>query len=416
MAKGVYRLPASFHKLKPGTHCDGNNLYLEISLGPRGNRRLSWVFRYTMPGRRVREMGLGGTSWVSLGEARDLARKYKAMTRQGIDPIGFRDAAVAKNLAASATVMTFDQCAEIYIRQHRAAWSNPVHAAEWPSSLRRYASPIIGSMSIASIETAHISKILDPIWTTKTQTAKRLRGRIEAVIGWATVKGFRQGDNPARWSGHLQNALPAPGKVSKVKPIASLPYADLPAFMAELRKHDDVAALALQLLALSCVRASDIIDARWADIDVGKRIWTIPSFSKVHREHRVPLSTAAVAVIEKVRQHGAGGELLFARDGGGRLYKNMLGRLLARMGRTDFTPHGFRSTFRTWAQERTNYPREICEAVLGHSIGSAVEKSYARSDFYEKRARIMEEWGRFCLRPTTPADVVPLHGRRRVRS
>src|ERR1700722_12137514 len=178
MARGINRLPASFHRLRPGLHNDGNCLYLQVSVGPGGNRRLSWIFRYTLAGRKSRDMGLGGTAYVALKDARERARNYRALVKQGIDPIAHRDAEVANNLAASAVVMTFDQAAEAYIRQHRSEWTNPLHAAQWPATLKRYASPVVGKMPVADVTTAHVMKILDPIWTEKTETAKRLRGRI----------------------------------------------------------------------------------------------------------------------------------------------------------------------------------------------------------------------------------------------
>jgi hypothetical protein len=199
MARGIKRLPASHKTLKPGMHCDGGNLYLQVTEGAGGNRRRSWIFRYVLKGRKARDMGLGSLDTVTLAEARETAREYRNLVRQGIDPIGHRDALVAKNLATDAAVMTFDEAADSYIKQHRAGWRNVAHAREWPSSLARYASPVIGKLPVADVTTAHIMKILNPLWTEKPQTASRLRGRIEKVLGWATTSGYRTGDNPARW-------------------------------------------------------------------------------------------------------------------------------------------------------------------------------------------------------------------------
>jgi integrase len=408
MARGINRLPASYQKLKPGLHNDGNCLYLQVSIGPRGNRRLSWIFRYTLAGRKSRDMGLGGTSYVSLTQAREFARKYRQLVKQGIDPIAHRDAEIARNLAASAAVMTFDEAAAAYIRQHRSEWTSPLHAAQWPATLRRYASPVIGKMPVADITTAHVMKILDPIWTEKTETAKRLRGRIEAVLGWSTVSGYRQGDNPARWRDHLDNLLAAPAKVRTVKHMAALPYDQMPAFMAELRRRDGMAALALEFLALTCVRSADVLNARHVDIDLAKRIWTIPALTKTFKEHRVPLSGAAVAVVEKARQYvrdvgGGVGEsdFLFCNDvTGRRLSKNAAGQLLERMGRNgQLTAHGFRASFRTWAQEQTGFAWELAELTLGHVVGSAVERAYARGDALKKRVAIMQAWSDYCGAP-----------------
>ncbi len=408
MAKGINRLPASYAKLKPGLHSDGNCLYLQVTIGPRGNRRLSWIFRYTLSGRRSRDMGLGASSYVTLATARDLAAQYRFLVKQGIDPIAHRDNEIAKRLAANATVLTFDEAAVAYVRQHRAEWTSLSHAAQWQATLKHYASPVIGKMPVADITTAHVMKVLDPIWTEKTETAKRLRGRIEAVLGWATVSGYRSGDNPARWRGHLGNLLAAPAKVRTVKHMPALPYDEMPAFMAELRKRDSMSALALQFLALTCVRVCDVLDARHADVDLAGRVWTIAGLSKTHREHRVPLSDAAIAVIKQAdRQRqdigGAVGESAYAFPNdvsGQRLSKNAPMKLVERMGRKgQLTAHGFRATFRTWAQEATTFPWELCELSLGHTVGSAVERAYARGDALKKRNAIMQAWADFCTKP-----------------
>jgi hypothetical protein len=214
MARGINRLPASYKNLKAGLHCDGGNLHLQVSLGAAGNRRLSWIFRYVLKGQKARDMGLGSINDVTLAEARETARKYRKLVKDGIDPINHRDAERAKNLAANATVMTFDEAAEIYIRQHRTAWKSAIRASQCETTLRTYASPIIGRMPVADIGTPHVMKGIEPIWLTKPETASRVRGRIEAVLGWATVSGHRKGENPARWRDHLVNLLPAKGKVS----------------------------------------------------------------------------------------------------------------------------------------------------------------------------------------------------------
>ena len=422
MTKGVNRLPASYQKLKkPGLHNDGNCLYLQVSIGPHGNVRRSWIFRYQLSGRKAHDMGLGGASYISLGEARELARKYRQLAKAGVDPIAHRNAEVAKNLAASAApAMTFDEATAVYFRQHRAEWTNVRHAADWSATMKRYASPAIGGLSIADITTAHIMKILDPIWLERTETAKRLRGRIEAVLGWATVSGYRSGDNPARWRDHLDNLLASPAKAHVVRHMTALPVDQMPTFVAELRERAGMGALVLEFLILTCVRTADVLNARVADVDTTKRVWTIPKFSKTFKEHRVPLSDAAIAAIEKVRRytHDIGGAVgksrfLFPNDvTGARLSKNATFQLIDRMGRKGtVSAHGCRATFRTWTQERTAGPREVAEQALGHTIGSAVERSYARSDLFEKRAVLMQAWADFCARPKAPADVVPLRRR-----
>jgi integrase len=302
MARGISRLPATFKSLAPGMHCDGGNLYLQISEGAERNRRQSWIFRYVLKGHKARDMGLGSVNDVTLKEAREKAREYRNLVKEGIDPIDRRNATVAKNIAARVGVMTFDQAAESYIKQHRAGWRSPIHAAQWNSTLRTYASPTIGKMSVADVTTAHIMKILEPIWQEKSETASRVRGRIEKILSWATTSKFRSGDNPARWRDHLDNLLAAPSKVRKVKHQTALPYADMPAFMVELRQRNGMAALALEFTILTCVRTVDIRNARRQDIDPAKGMWTIPALSKTAREHRVPLSTAAIAAFGKARK------------------------------------------------------------------------------------------------------------------
>ncbi len=417
MARGINRLPASFKSLKPGLHCDGGNLYLQVSLGADDNRRRSWIFRYALKGSKARDMGLGSVHDISLSEARETAREYRKLVKQGIDPIDRRNCEVAKNLAARVAVMTFDQAAEIYIRQHQAGWKNAVHAAQWESTLRTYASPIIGRMSVAEIDTPHVMKVIEPIWLEKPETASRLRGRIESVLGWATVSGYRKGENPARWRDHLDNLLPARSKVRAVKHQTALPYADMPAFLADLRARQGMAALALEFAILTCVRTADVLNARHADIDHTAAMWIIPALSKTGREHRVPLSTAALAVFDKARtmvqEIGAKvvrSEYAFPNDiTGARLSVNAMLAVLDRMGRKRAaTTHGFRSTFRTWAQEQTSFPWELAEMSLGHKVGTKVERAYARGDAFQKRIAIMTAWANFCDRPQQGGKVVPM--------
>jgi integrase len=393
---------------------DGGNLYLQATLGDDGNLRKSWIFRYQLRGKSVRDMGLGSVDTFGLADAREAATEYRKLLKQGIDPISHRDAQVAQNLAAHAASMTFDQAAETYIRQHRAGWKSSIHAAQWSSTLKTYASPILGKLPVADISTAHVMKALDPIWIEKPETASRVRGRIEAVMGWAGASGFRKGKNgedmpnPARWRDHLDQLLPAPDRVRKTKHQKALPYPELPSFMKELRAREGIAALALEFTILTGVRTADTRRARLADIDPKARMWTIPEFSKTHREHRVPLSDAALAAIDKVRAMvkmigGTVGqsEFLFPNDrSGAALSENAMLWILDRMGRKgEATTHGFRSCFRTWAQERTNFPRELAEMCLGHTVGDKVERAYARGDALVKRAAIMQSWANFCGDP-----------------
>jgi integrase len=388
-------------------HCDGGNLYLQISLGASGNRRLSWIFRYVLKGQKCRDMGLGGANDITLAEARETARGYRKLVKQGIDPINRRDAERAKNLAANIAVMTFDQAAQTYIRHHQAAWS-AVHGSQWESTLKTYASPKIGRMSVADIETPHVMNVLEPIWLTKPETASRVRGRIEAVLGWATVSGYRKGENPARWRDHLDNLLPAKTKVRAVRHQTSLPYADMSAFMAELRARHGIAALALEFAILTCVRTADVRNAKYADIDHAAKMWTVPALTKTGKPHKVPLSTTALAAFNKARALAkeVGGkvgqsELAFPNDvSGARLSENAMLAVIGRMGRkSQATTHGFRSSFRTWALEVSNFPWELCEMSLGHTVGTRVERAYQRGDGLRKRVAIMQAWSNFCDRP-----------------
>ncbi len=406
--------------------CDGGGLYLQATLGKDGNVRRSWIFRYKRRGAPLRDMGLGSLNDVGMGDARDAARNYRKLVKEGIDPIADRDSRIARNLAVSAAVVTFKQAAETYIAQHRPGWKNSVHAAQWPSSLQTYAYPIVGRMSVADIETEHVKKVLDPIWMTKTETGKRLRGRIEAILGWATANGYRKDQNghdrpnPARWRGHLDKLLAAPSKVRKVKHQAALTYDEMPAFMVDLRSRKGIAPLALEFTILTCVRTTDVRRAKRENIDRAGRVWIIPEFTKTGREHRVPLSDAALALLDKVQKTTsdirgtvAQSEFMFPNDvTGAALSSNAMLAVLDRMGRKgQMTTHGCRSTFRTWAQEKTNFPWELAEMSLGHTVGSKVERAYARGDALKKRYGIMQAWTDFCARTPQTSKVIPLLSR-----
>jgi integrase len=397
---------------------DGGNLYLQVSLGKDNNVRRSWLFRYQRTNERVRDMGIGSLNNVGLAEARDLALKYRKLVKEGKDPIRERDAEVARELAASAIVMTFDEAAKRYIDLHRASWKNPTHAAQWPATLKSYVSPIIGKMAVADIDTPHIHKVLDPIWHEKPETASRVRGRIEAILGWATVKGFRRDENghdkpnPARWHGHLEEALPSPRKVKGIKHQPALAYVEMPQFMTELREREGVAALALEFLALTCVRSYDVRFAKRKDINRIERVWTIPAFSKTGTEHRVPLSNAALAAFEKANKMAAeigeavaATEYLFPNDlTGAALSENALLAVIERMGRKGtMTAHGLRASFRTWALERSRFPWELCEISLGHKVGTKVERAYARGDALKNASPSWKLGRTSAPSPTRPA-------------
>ena len=387
------------HARKAGMLADGNGLYLQVT---RANAR-SWIFRYYRNG-KSREMGLGSLNAVSLAGARLKAAACRGLLADGTDPIAARDAERAQRALEDARAITFDQCAEAFITAHSAAWKNQKHVAQWKATLRTYVSPVCGSLPVQVVDVALVMKVLEPIWTTKPETAARLRGRIESILNWAKARGYRTGENPALWKGHLSNLLPAHSKIAKVKHHAALPYDQTSQFIAALRRQDGIASLALEFAILTAARTGEIIGARWAEIDLEAKVWTVPaSRMKNGREHRVPLSVEALAVLTKVSQ-GEPEEFVFAGRKKRPLSNMAFLMLLRRMGHDKLTGHGFRSTFRDWAAERTNFQAEIAEAALGHVVGNKVEAAYRRGDFFEKRRRLMEAWAQFAT--TAPSDAV----------
>ena len=387
------------HARKPGMLADGNGLYLQVT---RANAR-SWIFRYYRNG-KSREMGLGSLNAVSLAGARLKAAACRGLLADGTDPIAARDAERTQRALEDARAITFDQCAEAFITAHGAAWKNQKHVAQWKATLRTYVSPVCGSLPVQVVDVALIMKVLEPIWSTKPETAARIRGRIESVLNWAKARGYRSGENPALWKGHLSNLLPAHSKIAKVKHHAALPYDQTSHFMDALRRQDGIAPLALEFAILTAARTGEIIGARWAEIDLEAKVWTVPaSRMKNGREHRVPLSVEALAVLTKVSE-GEPEEFVFAGRKKRPLSNMAFLMLLRRMGHDKLTGHGFRSTFRDWAAERTNFQAEIAEAALGHVVGNKVEAAYRRGDFFEKRRRLMEAWAQFAT--TAPSDAV----------
>ncbi|MFM0160767.1 tyrosine-type recombinase/integrase [Paraburkholderia sediminicola] len=378
---------------KPGLYADGGGLYLQItSVGVK-----SWLFRYMRAG-KARGMGLGPLHTIGLADARARALDCRRLLLDGIDPIDARNAERAAKGVAEADEITFQHCADKYIEAHRSGWKNVKHAEQWTNTLTTYAYPVFDSLSVAAIDTMRVMKVLEPIWTTKTETASRLRGRIESVLDWATVRGYRIGENPARLKGHLDTLLPKRSRVQKVTHHPALPYADLPAFTKTLRSQDGTAARALEFLILTAARTNEVIGSTWSEFNLDEGVWTIPAERmKMRKQHRVPLSTRAVALI-KAQQEVMRGEYVFpgARDKKPLSNMAML-QLLERMKRDDITVHGFRSTFRDWAGETTHYPREVCEAALAHGIKDKAEAAYARGDLFVKRAALMQDWADFVI-------------------
>jgi integrase len=389
---------------KPGMYGDGGGLYLQV--GPGGAK--SWIYRFTLNGKQ-RYFGLGSAA-IPLRRARELAAEARQLRAEGIDPIEHRRSERLAAQVASAKVMTFQQCAEAYIAAHESGWHNPKHRAQWHSTLATYVYPVFGSLPVGEVNTGLVLQCLQPIWSSKIETASRLRGRVESILDWAKVAEYRSGENPARWRGHLDKLLPARGKVRKVEHYAALPYAQMPGFIAELRCRQGVSALALELTILCASRTGEAIGARWDEFDLPAGIWTIPvkRMKKSGNAHRVPLSSRAVEIIRS-RYEKRESEFVFpgARIGQP-LSKTAMLKLLELMGRADLTVHGFRSSFRDWAAECTSFPAEVAEMALAHTVGSAVEKAYRRGDLFEKRRALMAAWSDYCTRPADDAGkVVP---------
>jgi integrase len=372
---------------KPGRYHDGGGLYLQIT--ESGTR--SWLFRYSTGTRKTRAahwMGLGPVSIVTLVDARQAAADLRRQRWEGKDPLGERRARQAAVLEAAKAV-TFKTAAALYISSHQPGWRNAEHGRQWKATLEAYAEPVIGSLPVQAVDTALVLKALEPIWATKTETASRVRGRIESVLDWATARSYRRGDNPARWKGHLQNLLPARAKVQPVVRHRALPYAQIGEFMAKLREQEGTAADALEFLILTSARTGEAIGATWSEIDLGARTWTVPAARiKAGKEHRVPLSAPAVAILKRMAdiRQGDAPYVFPSRSSVRPLGDSAIRALLKRMNRVDMTTHGCRATFRTWAAEcMTSVPREIAEQCLGHVTAGAVEQAYLRSDHFERR-------------------------------
>jgi integrase len=372
-------------RLPVGLHAAGGATGLYLRVAPTGAR--NWILRVVIGARR-RDMGLGGWPDVPLGEARDRARQARRKIEEGIDPIEARKASMT-TLRESPS---FAECAKRTIEAKRPEWKSAKHADQWTSTLDTYAKPAIGKMPVDQIELSHVVDILAPLWTTKTETASRLRMRIEAVLAWATASGFRKGDNPARWRGNLDAVLAKPGKVAKVKHHRALSIDALPGFMTALRGREGITPRALEFLVLTAARSGEVRGATWEEID--GNVWTIPAERmKAGKEHRVPLSPRAVKLLEGLPRM-AGTDLVFPAARGDQLSDMALSAVMRRM-EVDAVPHGFRSTFRDWSSERTNYPRDVAEMALAHTIGDKVEAAYRRGDLFAKRTKMMSDWAKF---------------------
>ena len=386
-----------------GLHFVGGVPGLALHVSESGAR--SWLLR-VMVGEKRREMGLGPFPAVPLAEAREKARAARERISQGQDPIRERSAARSAQRSAQLAERTFEHCARAYIAAKSPEWRNAKHAAQWTATLETYAFPKIGSLLAKDVGLPQVRAVLDPIWTTKTETASRVRGRVEAVLDWATVNEYRTGPNPARWRGHLDKLLPARGKVTKVQNREALPLGEMGAFIERLRASEGLGARALEFAILTAGRSNEVRGAKWSEIDLEAGVWTVPAERmKAGREHRVPLSEEAKALLGR-QPRFAGDDLVFSHKG--RPLSDMAMVAVTRRMGVAAVPHGFRSTFRDWASERTNYPRDAAEMALAHAIGDKVEAAYRRGDLFEKRRLMMQDWAKFIAKPEPSAEVVPM--------
>jgi integrase len=387
-----------------GWNAVGGVTGLGLKVMPRGSR--AWVLRIMVGGKR-REYGLGGFPTITLSSARDRARTMLDQLFAGIDPSVTKKQAKSQLAAQKAKAVTFKAVAEQYIARHEAGWKNAKHAAQWTSTLSTYAYPVCGHMVAADINAATVLRVLEPIWVEKSETASRLRGRIESILDYATARGLREGPNPARWKGHLALTLPSKRKVSPVKHHPAVPVSDMPAFFKELQTREGTAARALEFLTLTAARSGEVRGAQWSEIDIAKKVWTVPAERmKAKREHRVPLSTQATVLLKALPSFKAGG-LLFPGSKRANVLSDMsLAAVLRRM-QVEAVPHGMRSSFRNWTAEETAYPNEVAEMALAHAVGNAVEAAYRRGDLFEKRRSMMEDWAAFL---TQSPSLGPNHG------
>ncbi|MER2537777.1 MAG: integrase arm-type DNA-binding domain-containing protein [Azonexus sp.] len=407
MARSIEILTALFvtKVKKPGLYCDGGSLYLQVS--PTGSK--SWLFRF-MFDRKADNMGLGPVHTVGLADARLKALECRKLLHEGKNPKAERDAAIAASKLANARVMTFRQCAEAYIKTHRHAWKSEKHASQWENTLRDYAYPVIGDLQVSAIDTDLVIKCLAGIWIEKTETATRVRGRIESILDWATTSKYRTGENPARWRGHLKNLLAAPSKVAPVIHHPALPYDQVADFMKSLKAIDGVSSLALEFAILTAARTNEVIGATWEEIDTDKALWIIPANRmKAGREHRVHLSTRALEILTVAHEQKQSNYVFPGKRESKPLSNMALLMTLRRMKRTDLTAHGFRSTFRDWASEVSMYPQEVAEMALAHTVADKVEAAYRRGDLLQKRRQLMEDWARYCETPPINGNVIPIN-------
>lgn len=378
--------------LKPGMYADGLGLYLKV----RDGNSKSWIYRYRTKG-KLRDMGLGPLHTISLAEARDKAEACRALRIKGLDPLEERIRQQQAEAVQATEIITFEKCAETYIAAHKAGWKNGKHAEQWTATLQTYVYPVFKDRPVVSIDDALVLKVLQPIWKEKTETASRVRGRIERILDWARVMKYRTGDNPARWKGHLDHLLPKRSKVATIVHHPALPIDEAPTFIQALRREETVVAHAFEYCILNATRTSETLGMRWTEFDEKAGLWTVPAERmKAGRDHRIPLSKRSVQILGKMQELRVS-DFVFPGGVKDRPLSSMVFlMLLRRLGRNDITAHGFRSTFRDWAAERTDFPNEVVEMALAHTINNKVEAAYRRGDLFEKRRQLAEAWAEFC--------------------
>ncbi|MEJ0096368.1 MAG: integrase arm-type DNA-binding domain-containing protein [Methylocella sp.] len=385
---------------KSGNYPDGGGLYLQATESPDGRITKSWIFRFKSPlTRKERMMGLGSLDRVPLPDARKKRDAARDELEAGRDPIAEKDKvrAQAREIVAEETAPTFDACALAYVKANKAAWKSTKHADQWTATLRRYASPVFGSKPVSEVDHNLVWRVVEPLWSAKPVTASRVRGRIETVLNFAKVRGYRTGENPAAWKGNLSNALPRVSKINKVKHLEAMPYEELPKFYKSIMGEDGSVSAALRLTILTAVRTNEVNAAKWSEIDFEQAIWTIPSDRmKMGKEHRVPLAEEAIAVLNLMKASRVN-EFVFPGRFGKRIGNVSMLQYLRGHGVADATVHGFRSSFRDWCGEETSFPREIAEAALAHASGDATERAYRRGDALEKRRALMGEWAAYLV-------------------
>jgi integrase len=412
MARGGKLSAVKVEKAKgPAVLHDGNGLYLRVAV----TGAKAWVYRFALGGKR-HDMGLGPYPLFGLAEARQKALEQRKLRHEGADPLENKRAQWASQRMAAAKGRTFKEVAEEYIGRNQAGWRNAKHCKQWRSTLETYVFPKLGDLPVAAIDTGLVIQVLDEIWQEKTETASRVRGRIEMVLDAATVRGYREGPNPAAWKGNLAHTFPSRRKVRRVEHLAAMPFDEVPAFMVELRRRVGMAARALEFAILTAARTEEALGATWGEIGIESRVWTVPApRMKAEREQRFALSSAAIAVLEVVRplalqtdsRPDPAAPVFPGRRRALPLAEGAMLGVLKHM-RHDVTVHGFRSSFRDWAAERTSFPREVVEMALAHTIASAVERAYRRGDLLERRVQLMEAWARFCTTPAAVGEIVPI--------